>query len=290
MTTKSDIIELHLDVTVPDALPVDLLHAASGLTRQAVKKAMRNGAVWLTRGQSSRRLRRAKRPLRAGDQLHLYYDPRVQAETPPEPLLIKDMGGYSLWRKPAGMRSQGSKWGDHCTIMRWAEQHLEPERTSYTVHRLDLAANGLILVAHSKAMAAALARQFSERLIDKNYRAIVHGDLSYLREPVTVDTPVADKTARSTIACREVSADGRRSVADVSIETGRKHQIRKHLAELGHPIVGDRLYGSGAVDNADLQLTAWRLAFHCPVQDQPVEYRLPERWLPSLAGTLSQST
>ena len=280
MNEPTEPFEVHVQVESPADNPVDLLHHATGLPKQRIKSAMTRGAVWLTRGSNSRRLRRAKRTLKAGDELHLYYDARVLAEVPPEPTLIADVGGYSVWRKPCGMRSQGSKWGDHCTVMRWAEQHLAPERTAYTVHRLDLAATGLILVAHSKTVAAALAQLFRERRIEKHYRAVVTGDFSQQPDPVRIEQPVDDKAAISEISFRQLSADGKRSLVDVRIETGRKHQIRRHLAALGHPVCGDRLYGTGDEDAGDLQLTACRLAFQCPVTDRPVVYELGSEWLP----------
>jgi len=287
-------LELHITVTDADSSAVQLLYEAvkeaaneapketQELSKQAIKAAMTNGAVWLTRGTSSQRLRRAKRALQHGDKLHLYYNPQVQAEIPPEPDLIADVGDYSVWRKPSGMRSHGSKWGDHCTIMRWAETHLQPERTSFTVHRLDLAASGLILVAHSKSCAAALAKLFQERRIDKRYRAIVHGDFSQQTVPLRIESPIDGKASSSTATFLQLSADSQRSLLDVNIETGRKHQIRRHLAETGWPIVGDRLYGEGAADGADLQLTAYRLAFDCPVENKPAVYELPAEWLPKL--------
>jgi len=284
MNDPAERLEVHLLVESPDDTPVDLLHRATGLSRQRIKLAMNQGAVWITRGDSNQRLRRAKRALQEGDEIHLYYDPRVQAEQPPEPALLKDAGGYSVWHKPRGMRSQGSKWGDHCTIMRWAEQHLVPERTSFTVHRLDMAASGLILIAHSKSVAAALAKLFRERRIEKRYLVIVHGDFSRHASPLRIDRTIDDKNACSEASFRQLSADGQRSLVEVRIETGRKHQIRRHLAEVGHPVYGDRLYGSGLEDDCDLQLTACFLAFQCPVNEQPVEYRLPEKWLPALVN------
>jgi tRNA pseudouridine32 synthase/23S rRNA pseudouridine746 synthase len=280
MTTLGKPFETHITVEDSDSNAVDLLHTATDLTKQKIKSAMTNGAVWTTRGDQSQRLRRAKRALQTGDQVHLYYDPKVQAEIPPEPDLIEDLGGYSVWRKPFGMRSQGSKWGDHCTIMRWAETHLQPERTAFTVHRLDLAANGLILIAHSKTMAAALAELFRERRIEKRYKAIVNGDFSSHAKPLRVELPIDDKTACSEISFEQLSKDGSQSLVDVRIETGRKHQIRRHLAAVGHPISGDRFYGTGEADGVDLQLTAYLLAFHCPVNDAHVEYRLPSKWMP----------
>ena len=269
----SEPVEIHLPIESSDVASVELLHQATGLPKQRIKRAMTLGAVWLTRGRKTQRLRRAKRPLREGDELHLYYDADILAEVPAEPTLIADVGTYSVWQKPYGLRSQGSKWGDHCTVVRWAERHLTPERPAFTVHRLDRAANGLILVAHSKTMAAALSELFRQREVEKRYRAMVAGDFSNHPDPLRVDQPIDGKAAVSEFSLHEVIADGARSLVDIRIETGRKHQIRRHLAELGHPVIGDRLYGAADEDAMDLQLTAYLLAFQCPVSGERIEYR-----------------
>lgn len=272
-----DHTEVHLVVESGEQSAVDLLQKASGLSKQRIKFAMTQGAVWITTKHNTQRLRRAKRALRKGDELHLYYDEEILAEVPAEPALIADVGDYSVWNKPYGLRSQGSKWGDHCTVVRWAERHLQPERPAFTVHRLDRAANGLILVAHSKSMAAALSAVFRSRKVEKRYLALVAGDMSSQPNPLRVDEPLDDKKAVSEISLEEVSADKTRSLVEVRIETGRKHQIRRHLADLGHPVIGDRLYGAGEDDDVDLQLTAYLLAFRCPVSGKKVEYRLDEQ-------------
>jgi len=271
--TDHDRVETHVLIESPKELPIDLLHRKTGLPKQRIKLAMTQGAVWLSRGRNTRRLRRAKRLLQVGDELHLYYDAKILADVPAEPRLIADVGTYSVWQKPFGLRSQGSKWGDHCTLVRWAERNLRPERPAFTVHRLDRAANGLMLIAHSKSTAAALSSLFRDRDVEKRYWTIVAGDFSAQPNPLRVDEPVDGKPAVSEFEHRELIADGKRSVVDVRIESGRKHQIRRHLAGLGHPVIGDRLYGSGNDDGMDLQLTACLLAFQCPLSGERVEYR-----------------
>jgi tRNA pseudouridine32 synthase/23S rRNA pseudouridine746 synthase len=145
-----------------------------------------------------------------------------------------------------------------------------------------MAANGLILVAHSRSIAAILSGLFRDRKVKKCYRAVVAGDVSNQPDPVRVASPIDDRESLSEISWLGTSDDRSRSLVEVHIETGRKHQIRRHLANLGYPIIGDRLYGAGETDGVDLQLTAYLLAFHCPIAGEQVEYRLEEDWLPVL--------
>ncbi len=247
-----------IDETVSDTSPVALLSAASGLSRQAVKAAMHKGAVWLEHAGHMRRLRRHKARLQPGDRLFLYHDPRVLAAQVPPARLVADEGEFSVWDKPPGMRSHGSRWGDHTSLVRFAETELQ--RVSFLVHRLDAAASGLILVAHGKAAARELSALFERREVAKTYRVQVHG-----RFPETVqhyDTALDDRPARTHARRIAYDPDSDRSDLEVSIETGRKHQIRRHLAMAGFPVVGDRLYGHPSDSDEWLALRAVALAFH----------------------------
>jgi len=273
--------EFHVDVKESGTNAVDALAALTGFSRQRIKMAMQRGAVWLTSRGSCRRIRRAKKALRVGDELDLYYDERVLLSEPIAPTLIADEGDYSLWFKPCGLLSQGSKWGDHCTVSRWAEQYLTPQRPSFIIHRLDRAATGFILVGHTKAATVALTNLFQSREIEKRYRVIVHGEFPDTPSPYTINIAIDGKASTSHVTRIAFDQQQQRSLLSVHIETGRKHQIRRHLSESGYVVVGDRLYGSGK-DSEDLQLTACYLAFKCPLSGKPRCYTLADEFLPKL--------
>jgi len=261
--------EFHLEVEEEGADAVSLLAAATGLGRGRVKRAMACGALWLERNGRVARLRRVKRRLVAGDRLHLYHDPRILDREPPTAWLVADEGDWSVWCKPPGMFSQGSRWGDHWSIARFAEQRLQ--RSAFLVHRLDRAASGLILVAHGRKTAAALSRLFRERRVEKRYRVVVHG--CFPGQPQRFDSPLDGRPALTHARLLERDDEAGRSLLEVEIETGRKHQIRRHLAAAGFPVVGDRFHGGG--EEEDLRLQCVLLAFPDPAGSRRREYRLP---------------
>ena len=275
---KNTIIEQHIDITdeiiQQNLNALDLLTAESGLSKQKVKDAMSKGAVWLSASATSKTakpIRRKNAKLKAGNQLSFYYNAEVLNRTIAKPQLIDDLGDYSVWNKPYGVWSHGSKWGDHCAIGRLVEQHFDFQRQSFVVHRLDRAANGLILIGHNKKAAKALAELFSERSLEKIYRATVEGKFA---KNQIIESPIDDKAAISHVSLINYDDKANQSLVEVKIETGRKHQIRKHLASIGHPIIGDRLYGEVKSDEIDLQLTAFKLSFECPIEKQIKTYQL----------------
>lgn len=262
---------MEFTVSVPESgdNPVELLASMSGLSKSRIKVVMTRGAVWLTRSGKQRRLRRAKSTLMAGDQLSLYYNEPIIDAVPPEPEKLEDADTWSVWFKPAGLLSSGSRYGDHCAINRWVELH--EDRPAFLVHRLDAQTEGLMLLAHSKRAAAALSKSFSTRLVEKTYQAEVQG--AFPDEAVTANEPIEGLAAETHIRLLESGATS--SMVECRPVTGRKHQVRIHLAALGHPLVGDHLYG--AEQRGRFRLTASRLAFPHPETAAAVVLNLPGR-------------
>lgn len=277
MTDKSFEIaqKYELTVTQPEQTALDLLAEGTGLSKQRIKDAMNKGAVWWTLKGKTLRLRRATKVLFKGSKIQFFYDEQVLARKPETAHLIHDAESYSIWYKPAGMLAQGSQWGDHCSILRWVEvngefEHGKSQRDCFLVHRLDADAAGLMIIAHDSQSAAKLSVLFQGRDIKKYYQAWVVDDCELPAEGMTLSYDLDGKSAITHI--KTIGKAESATLLDVHIETGRKHQIRRHLANIGHPIVGDKLYGTKA--KVGLQLLAYRLEFKCPATQQPLVVEL----------------
>lgn len=153
------------------------------------------------------------------------------------------------------------------------------------VHRLDMDTTGIMIVAKTQRAMDNLKIQFLDRKIHKKYLAITHG--SFKKEECTIDRPIGrseknrkkmtingtnSKSAISIIRRRQTT--NQFSLLEVEILTGRTHQIRVHLKSIGHPIVGDTLYGwkKEKVREAHQLLHAHKLALTHPITGEPFEF------------------
>ena len=191
----------------------------------------------------------------------------------------------------------------HCPDLKGIGGELRPG----IVHRLDRDTSGTMVVAKTAAAHEALADQFKNRRVKKTYLALVHGKMA--SQQGAIDLPIGrhpvQRKKMSTSSRRHRSAltqwrvreklTGITTLLEVDLKTGRTHQIRVHCAAIGHPVVGDKVYGSrsrrkihpkstGKIQNVVTQLLlsasrqmlhAWRLGFHHPCSGEWLQFESP---------------
>ncbi|MDQ6961639.1 MAG: pseudouridine synthase [Mariprofundaceae bacterium] len=254
------------------ALVVDALAEKSTLSKGQIKDAMNKGAVWIQKGKKQRRLRRAKATFKKGEKLHLYHDPQLLSCKVEAPILLEDLGTYSVWQKPAGLLSQGTKYGDHYSLLRQVELAFQPARKVFLIHRLDREASGLMLIAHQPHIAAQLSAYFQDNSIEKRYRIQVRGQAP---KQGCFDDLLDDKTAKTSFTYMQYDQEENVSMVDVLLHGGRHHQIRRHFDMHDLPVMGDPRYGKNNKNTVGLALCAYHLAFVCPQSQQKRVFCMP---------------
>lgn len=236
--------------------------------------------------------------------------PRPRETTfPPVPILYEDDAILAV-DKPAGMAVHPGTGIRGGTLVDWARQYLEVDEEQREfkpspAHRLDRETSGVILVAKKRQAMVRLTEIFTKDEATKRYLVLVQGRMQ--RPRGTIDVPLAEhqQSARSrrerghnmqtAITHYRVLATGEGvSLLECTIETGRTHQIRRHLASIGRPVVGDTRYGDFPFNREirkkwGLQrqfLHARRLEFPHPLTDHPLVIRapLPEELVQVLHG------
>ena len=265
-------------------------------TRSQIQRLIKDGMA-----RVGPKVGRSSTPVHTGDVVTLDIPPPAPATPQPEELpldIVYDDANLIVVNKPAGMVVHPAAGHAEGTLVNALLHHVTDlsgiggELRPGIVHRLDRGTSGLMVVAKHDQAHAELARQFKDREVEKEYIALVWG---LVRQGRRIDLPIG----RDPVHRQKISARSRRtreavtrvtkaerldgvSLVHVAIATGRTHQIRVHLSGIGHPVVGDPVYGGKrrhapphlrAVQHlARPFLHAARLAFTHPRDGRAVEF------------------
>jgi 23S rRNA pseudouridine1911/1915/1917 synthase len=254
-----------------------------------------------------------------GDQITVFVEPERERALEPEPIpldIIYEDDQLIVLNKPAGIVVHPAPGHMHGTLIQGVLYHVRergsglspgsgPDRPGI-VHRLDKDTTGLILMAKEDFTHRHLARQFEQRRVEKTYVAVVRGEVNFDSDYVELPLGPHPKDRLRVIVRKEKGKEASTfyqvveryrgyTFVRVHPKTGRTHQIRVHLAAVGHPVVGDVLYGGPRLLARDLgaaelppeeplmerqALHAEEITFFHPVQRRKVTFRAP--WPPDL--------
>lgn len=243
--------------------------------------------------------------LERGQKLAYHRPPWQEPEVPLEFEVIYEDSDLLAVAKPSGLPVMpGAGFLEHTLLGQLKLRY--PTETPVPIHRLGRGTSGLVLLGRSPLAKSELTRQMRDRKIHKVYRALASG--TEMPEQFTIKTPigkvphptmgyiygaVAEDDPSASFAhseCQVVRRDGLATILNVTIFTGRPHQIRIHLAAEGYPLLGDPLYAIGGVPklrgnpetgtlpvpgDCGYQLHAWRLGFCHPRTHQLIKVEAP---------------
>ena len=157
---------------------------------------------------------------------------------------------------------------------------------AHTIHRLDRDTSGLMLFAKSKDVALMFEEDWKNTVYDRRYVTVVCGEIrekngkvnSWLKDNkafVTYSSPTDNGGKYAETYYETLMTHKGYSLVELRLETGRKNQIRVHMADIGHPVVGDPKYGNGDNSLGRLCLHAYKLCFHHPINHTDMEFETP---------------
>ncbi len=254
---------------------IQLVMDKSGLSPEDAKGLIEMGAVWSLDSKMAHRsrLRDSQSTILAGNSVGIFLDQKLLKAFQGEgqgavsdlgvPFLVSKQPSFEVWFKPSGWVSEGSPYGDHLSIERFASKK---NREAHAVNRLDREVAGLMIVTFDGKSFAGLQKNWGHWR--KIYQAEVLGQL----ELQIIDLPLDGKDAKTKVISQR--SLGHTSQVELELVTGRFHQIRRHLEGVGHPVMGDPKYGRGNKDSRGLMLRCIKLVYQDLVFEVPSTDRL----------------
>lgn len=275
--------------TAREAMPLLqlVMRHLDGISRNKAKSLLTHGSVTV----NGKVVTHVDTPVAAGDAVVISRGKATPAERSPHYNIAYEDQWIVVVDKAPGVLSMGVG-AKSLNMKSLLDRHFASTGqrcTAHVVHRLDCRTSGLMMYAKSMDVQRQMQDGWHDRVFDRRYVAVVEGVMeqddgkveSYLRDTqsmTVVSSPVERPGFRFASTSWHVLERGAtRTLVELRLATGRKNQIRVHMADIGHPVVGDGKYGGGDENsrNSRLCLHAVKLAFYHPVSGTPLEFETP---------------
>ena len=268
-----------------------VMQALDGISRNKAKSLLAHGGVTVDDRVQSH----VDFPLDPGSIVKIRRHARPSSTVNPHYRIVYEDRWVVVVDKQQGVLSMpvgaGSLNMKNLLDRHFAETH--QRCTAHVVHRLDVRTSGLMVYAKSFDVQQQMTADWHSTIIDRRYVAVVDGIMeepagsveSWLHDTdrmVVVSSPVDDGGKWAATEWELVETGPERSLLFLHLLTGRKNQIRVHMADIGHPVVGDGKYGHQDDPGKRMCLHAFRLAFNHPVTGEPLYFETP---IPRYFGT-----
>ncbi len=214
-------------------------------------------------------------------QFQTFYNKRLSIVYEDDDIIVVH-NGYGLLSMGTDRVSEGTAYW----LLRDYVKRLDPRNKLFIVHRLDQQTSGLMMFAKTVQAKETMQHNWNNMVLERKYVAVVQGTIdppegevrSYLAENAAHEVYSTDKPSEGQLAVthyRTLKSRGKYSLVELSLQTGRKNQIRVHMKDLGHPITGDRRYGADPSPIHRLALHALTLRFIHPVTRRDMNFSTP---------------
>jgi 23S rRNA pseudouridine1911/1915/1917 synthase len=273
MKSSKTVKEIKFSIQTKAELMQFLIEKLAGKSRDNIKSLLRNKMI-LVNGKTQTHF---KFPLEKGDVL-LIGKKEIQEKIIPGLKIIFEDDEIIVVNKPAGLLTISTSKEKNKTLFHALSLHVKknnPDDKIFIVHRLDRETSGLLLFAKSEKSKVKLQKNWNDTVLERKYVALVEGKvkeqantiISYLKESKALkvhssQNPTYGDKAVTNYKVLEYLKNS--TLLEVELETGRKNQIRVHMQEIGHPVVGDKKYGAKTSMPGRIALHAKTLSFAHP--------------------------
>lgn len=283
--------EIHLVVTEPMELMKFLLIKITGKGRNHVKALLSRGQVSVDGNIETQ----YNHPLEVGQQVVINRTESRNEEQIRGLTILYEDSDLIVIDKQAGLLSIASSKEKEETAYRFLMEHVRksnPRNRVFVLHRLDRDTSGVMMYAKSEKVQQVLQNSWKDSVPDRKYIALVEGSVdkaegtitSWLKESKTLkmySSPTPNGGQKAVTHFKVLQKTRAYSLLEIRLESGRKNQIRVHMQDIGHSIVGDKKYGSIQNSIGRLGLHALLIAFHHPTSGKLMSFEteIPEKFL-----------